>query len=194
MPADPNSDDVLIARYRDEADVTALTELIGRLTPALRAYLHGMTSSPEELEDIFQDTWLRVIRKAGCYRKRNFRAWVFRIAHNLVIDNSRRRRPDLSLDAPANADDPNSVPLVDTIPDTAPGPDDVAVSRDDSARILELVRALPDTQREVFLLRFESGLSFLEIAELLHIPLNTALARMHYAVTRLRKSLNSFRT
>ena len=78
----------------------------------------------------------------------------------------------------------------DIIEDTsAKKPEAGLVSDERTARIREAVAALPDTQKEVFLLRTEQDLSFAEIAEMLKIPLNTALGRMHYAVTRLRKEL-----
>ena len=126
----------------------------------------------------------RVIRHAGRFNDVSFKAWLWKIARNLVIDFRRKKRPDLSLDAVEDEDDQ---PLVDQLVAGERGPAE-AVERDDLAkRVLKAVGSLPAIQREVFLMRVQGDLSFSEIAETLGIPLNTALGRMHDATTKLKK-------
>jgi RNA polymerase sigma-70 factor (ECF subfamily) len=181
------SDAGLLRAYAG-GDVAALDELVGRHGPALLGFLKAMTRDTAVAEDLFQETWMRVIRKPGGFRDGSFRAWVWRIATNLRIDRLRRQKHGVILDvALAGGDDA----VVPEAVDPAPGPAELLVSKDQVDAIAACVARLPDSQREVFLLRTQAGLSFAEIAKLLRVPLNTALGRMHYAVLRLRRELQA---
>lgn len=178
-------DEVLILRYRDQGDVEALEALVLKYSDGLRGYLCGFLRNALEAEEVFQEVWLRVIRRSDRYRSRNFRGWLFRIAHNVVIDRFRRQKPNVSLDA-----SPDGQPsLGETLDSGTESPRDAVVSVESLEIIAEAVRSLPLPQREVFLMRAVSGLSFKEIAAASGIPLNTALGRMHYAVKKLRTVL-----
>lgn len=182
-------DDALIARYRDAGDVAALDALVRRHTDMLTRYLRGMLNAAADVDDAFQEVWLKVVRRPDAYRNSNFRGWLIRIAHNVAIDRYRRQRPTASLDA--EGEDGGS--LSDTVASGEASPRGVLAEADTLEWIARRVRALPDTQREVFLMRVAGELSFKEIAAALGVPLNTALGRMHYAVTRLREELNKDR-
>jgi RNA polymerase sigma-70 factor (ECF subfamily) len=162
-----------------------LERLVARHRSQLHGYLTMMTGSATEADDLFQETWLRVIRNPGSFREGAFNAWLWRIARNLLIDRLRRIKPTVSLD-----DDEDGAPaLLERMaaPDMDPGRevDDAEIGR----QIRAAVARLPLAQRDVFLLRMQGGLSFAEIAALRRVPLNTALGRMHYAVQRLRREL-----
>jgi RNA polymerase sigma-70 factor (ECF subfamily) len=180
--------DAEVLRAYARGEVAALDELVRRHGAALLGFLRAMTRDPDAAEDLFQETWLRVIRKPGGFSEGSFRAWVWRIARNLIIDRSRRRQAEYSLDASIGEDDAT---LLDTLVESGPTPADLAAGKDLEARIGECVARLPANLREVFLLRTQAGLSFVEVARVLHVPLNTALGRMHYAVVRLRRELEA---
>jgi len=188
MYADSELSDADVLRAYARGEVAALDELVRRHGAALLGFLRAMTRSDECAEDLFQETWLRVIRKPGGFTEGSFRAWVWRIARNLIIDRSRRRQANCSLDAPAGEDEST---LLETLAEPGPGPSEKVAGRDLEECIAARVARLPDRIREVFLLRTQAGLSFAEIAKLLHVPINTALGRMHYAVVRLRQDLGA---
>jgi len=175
--------DADVLREYARGDVTALDVLVCRHGAALLGFLKAMTRDAEAAEDLFQETWLRVIRKPGGFTGGSFRAWVWRIARNLLIDRS-RRRTEATLEE--SGDDGS---LLDQLAEPGREPWEVVSGRDLEAGIAACVARLPESQREVFLLRTQAGLSFTEIAGMLQVPLNTALGRMHYAVARLRQEL-----
>ena len=190
-PADTDiPDDVLMRRYTRKGDVAAMDVLVRRHSQMLLLFLRGWFTEPSEAEDAMHDVWLKVFSRPGAYRDDNFRGWLLRIARNLAIDRFRERKPDLSLDAPVgDLPDSDSAALVDLLPSSAPSPD-VAAASNDALRVIHgEIQKLPPSQREVFLLRTVSDMSFKDIAKTLGIPLNTALGRMHYAVLRLREVL-----
>ncbi|NLL83201.1 MAG: sigma-70 family RNA polymerase sigma factor [Lentisphaerae bacterium] len=180
-----SEDEVLLSRYL-KGDLGAFDELVALHGSSLMVYVRSMTGSVEEAEDLFQETWQRVLKNASSFRGGTLRSWIWRIAKNARIDWVRRRKPDESLDREVG--DGESV-LGDFI--EAPGltAAEMVSSADMVERIGECVGTLPEAQREVFLMRTVGDLSFREIAEVLEVPLNTALGRMHYAVNRLREML-----
>ena len=185
MPDDSTSDAELLSAFA-KGDAAALDLLVARYRQALFSWLMGMTGNRADAEDLFQDIWFRVIRHAGRFNDVSFKAWLWKIARNIVIDFRRKRKPDLSLDA---VDDEEDQPLLSQLTAKDIGPAE-AVERDDlTKRVLRAVASLPDVQRDVFMMRVQGNLSFSEIASALDIPLNTALGRMHDAMTKLKKLL-----
>lgn len=180
---DPETSDDLLAKDFDTSGSEAAIELlVMRHGRALMGYLRAKTP---DAEDVFQETWLRAIRGIHGFKGGSFRAWLIVIARNGMIDRARRARPVVSLDA----QDDRGQTLGEKLPgNTLTAPVSLA-GEEARRRIIERVDALPAEQREVFLLRTQQELSFAEIAKLLGVPLNTALGRMHYAVTKLRREL-----
>ena len=144
-----------------------------------------MTQGRDEAEEIFQEVWLRVIRKHEKYKHGNFCGWLVRIAHNVIIDRSRRKKPDLSLDEERD----EGYTLGQTIESRDPGPGIKLAESDLGVRMAEAVNTLPDEQKEVFLMRVQAELSFKQIAKVQKVSINTALARMQYALGKLRAIL-----
>jgi RNA polymerase sigma-70 factor (ECF subfamily) len=178
-----SSDHEMLERYR-RGEVGALGDLVEQYRRPLFAFILKMTEGREDADEIFQEVWLRVIRHQHRYRAKSFKSWLFRIAHNLVIDRARKRRPQVDLQgtAPAEAGDV----FENRVADPAPAPGERLADRELGRRIREAVSALPPAQREVFLMRTEADLPFKEIARIQGTSINTALGRMHYAVGRLR--------
>lgn len=183
------SDEMLIDLY-NHGDIHALEELIARYQKPLYSFLWRLTASGASVEELFQETWLKVIRHASTFNRNRFKGWIFTIAHNLVVDGIRTQRGHLSLDKTSDYSDGTQT-LVDTLPAPGPGPDRIAARGDLKLAIAKALASLPPEQQEVFVLRMEADMSFKEIAEIQKTSINTALARMQYALTKMRTLLES---
>jgi RNA polymerase sigma factor (sigma-70 family) len=164
----------------------AFEKLIRRHKDKVYTYILFNVKNQELAEDIFQDTFIKVINslKKGSYNEQGvFVSWVIRIAHNLIIDYFRKenRMPTYSNDSLSEINLFNSKSLSEeTIEDK--------IIREQIANdVRNLIDELPDEQREVILLRHFGNLSFKEIAEQTDVSINTALGRMRYALMNLRK-------
>ena len=185
MNFDEISDAELIDAYV-KGDSKAFHALESRYRKQLFAWLVSSLSNRGDAEDLYQDIWLKIIKKAESFKNVSFKAWMWKIARNRVIDFRRKKRPDLTLDATFGEDDR---PLVERLESKDPSPAHRVEIDDMTQKVMLIVNQLPENQREVFLLRVQSHLSFNEIAESLQIPLNTALGRMHDAMKKVKKQL-----
>jgi RNA polymerase sigma-70 factor, ECF subfamily len=188
-----DSDESLMLRYRD-GDVRAFELLIGRHRKPVFNFVLRYVREPAQAEDVTQETFLRLIKGAEAYqRQAKFTTWLFTIARNLCIDAARRgkHRKAASLDAPI--DDDAGVSLLDLVPDGGPAVDRQAQSRELAVRLRAAIEALPDEQREIFLLREVADLQFNEIAAVVGCPENTVKSRMRYALEKLREALEEYR-
>ena len=185
IPETIKSDAALLAEYV-QGRVQSLDELVERYRKPLFTWFLGMTGSRSDAEDLFQDLWIRVIRSADRFKDVSFRAWMWQIARNLLIDFRRKRKMDFSLDAVSEDDDQ---PLLETLVAKGPTPQQDVERIDMAVKAMQAVGKLPPMQREVFLMRVQGDLPFHEIAKILKVPLNTALGRMHDATTRLKQML-----
>jgi RNA polymerase sigma factor (sigma-70 family) len=188
IPGDQRSmeltDKELLTLYR-KGHVDALESLVERHRRPLFGFIVNMTQGRDDADDIFQEVWLRVIRKHARYEHGNFCGWLVRIAHNVIIDRLRRRKPDVSLDEERE----EGFSLGQVVPGNEPGPVNRLADRDLGARLKEAVSTLPAEQKEVFLMRVQGECSFKEIAKAQKVSINTALARMQYALGKMRMIL-----
>lgn len=172
------------ARQRDPQALQTLFDLYHRRVFGL---LYRLTGSRDSAEDLLQETFLRLVRHIGNYdHAGRFEAWLFRIAANLARDHARkhrRRGPTASLDAESDGHGP-----LDRLAAEPSDPADGLLAEEQKQRLAELLEQLSPADREILMLRHYGELSFQEIAELLGIPLGTALARAHRALKRLRQS------
>lgn len=176
---------VWLAEYR-AGRVEAMGALVDHYRRPLFGFIAKMMEGHADAEEIFQETWVRALSNISRYREDKFLSWLFRIAHNLVIDRARRGKRLVELDRPQDEDGGS---LQENMASPVRGPDDAVRARELGARIGEAVRRLPDEQREVFLMRTEGDLPFKEIARIQGVSINTALARMQYALQKLRAEL-----
>jgi len=175
-----------IARLR-KGDPDAITELIGRYRHRLFRLLVRMVGDPATAEDLFQQTWIRLMEKIGSYdARRNFEAWLFAIARNLAIDHLRRRR-GISLDEP---DDSGLAPVERL---EASGQDVLSQLLDfeRGALLASAIGELPAIHREVLTLRFEEDMKLEQIAEVAGVPLSTVKSRLHRALESLRTRIEA---
>jgi RNA polymerase sigma-70 factor (ECF subfamily) len=178
----------LLSRYR-EGDVEALGALIERHRGALFGYAMRLTGNRYDADEVYQETWIRVIRKADRFREKNFAGWLMRIAHNAAIDRCRRQKPAEPLDR----EDASGRSPIERLEAKGPSPDGNVVAGELGERMRQAVAQLPLEQREVFTLRTEHDMPFREIARVQRVSINTALARMQYALKKLRTELKDER-
>lgn len=179
--------ETLLNQYR-QGDVEALGRIVDLTRRPLHRFIFSMVHDPHQAEDVFQDVWIRALRGLHRYKSDRLVSWLFRIARNRVIDLSRKRKADVSLQQPIGRDASNAR-LEDLVAATAPGPGRNAGNAELAERIRVSVDALPLEQREVYLMRTEADLPFKIIAEHQNVSINTALARMQYALKHLRQDL-----
>ena len=181
--------DADVARLR-RGDLNALSELIVRYQNRLYRYLLRMVRQSAEAEDLFQQTWLRVVEKIRSFdASRNFDAWLFTLARNLAIDHLRRVRPQ-SLDEPL-ADNGYCATIADRIPCKDHTPFDHALAAQRRTEISEAVAGLPIMYREVLTLRFEDGMKIEEIAKVTAVPISTVKSRLRRSLEQLRYALEA---
>jgi RNA polymerase sigma-70 factor (ECF subfamily) len=189
MGVDPAGLERLLRRAQ-KRDPEALSELVDEYSPRVFGLLFRLTGSRETAEELMQETFLRVVRTIPTYQHDGkFESWLFRIAANLARDDARRTRRrgrPLTLDAFGDDDDtgPPDVPDSRRI-----DPGRELMKRESGERLSACLAELSEMDREIILLRYFSELPFREIAEMLQVPLGTALARAHRAMQRLRAAL-----
>jgi RNA polymerase sigma-70 factor (ECF subfamily) len=178
---------VWLTEYR-EGNADAMGKLVEHYRRPLFGFILRMTEGRDDAEEIFQEVWFRVIKSQHRYHHQSFKSWLFRIAHNLVIDRARKRRPVVDLQG---ASDDGADVIENRLPADGLDAAELVDAKALGQRIANAVRQLPPEQREVFLLRTEADLPFKKIASIQGTSINTALARMHYALGKLREWLKS---
>jgi RNA polymerase sigma-70 factor (ECF subfamily) len=170
-----------LARRAQAGDRPAFGALIDRYWPRVFRWLVGLTRSTQLAEDIAQDTFLKAWKGIAAFApETSFRAWVFRIAHNGLIDHQRRERPTINVDAWEEQVGPEVVPLNNV------------VHEETRAMITAACARLPVSVREAFMLRTQEGLSFAEIALALSSTEETVRWRVHKARQHLLKELGAY--
>ncbi|WP_350597835.1 RNA polymerase sigma factor [Pseudomonas sp. 65/3-MNA-CIBAN-0223] len=177
-----SSDESLLARYRS-GDSVAFEILYARHRQGLYRFLLGLSGKAELAEEVYQDTWLSLIRSTIQPQGRaNFRTWLYQIARNRLIDHWRKhgiRNPlHDSYDEQVHA-----------LPDDAADPAQLLSLSRDTQRLETALQTLPADQREVFLLRAHGDLDLPQIATLTETPLETVKSRLRYAQQKLRRLL-----
>ena len=147
-------------------------------TPLYRFFLR-QCGNQAIAEELYQELWMRVIKARENYEhSAKFSTWLYRIAHNLLIDHFRKKELDTD-----EADD-------DSLADgPANNPEQIIASQEKITRFLTLLHNLPDEQCEVFLLKEEAGLSLEEIGHITNTSFETVKSRLRYAVKKLKQSL-----
>ena len=165
-------------------DVAAFAELVERYEQPLWSFLRRFVGDAATAEDLLQETFLRVVRGAGDWkREAKFSTWLYTIARNLCTDHARRS----AFRSATSLDDAGA------LSSGAPGADGALLDREIAARIDRAVADLPLEQREVFLMREVMELPFAEIARAVGASEPTVKSRMRYALERLRAALDELR-
>lgn len=162
-----------------QGDVAAFEELYAHYRAPMYRFFLRQCGSRARAEELYQELWTRVIQHSASYRHNaRFSTWLYRIAHNLLVDQHRRHEPagdDAELDALEAEDDAD--------------PAQQAIAHENLSRFQRLLENLPEEQRRVFLLKEEAGLSLEEIAQVTGAGFESVKSRLRYAVMKLRQAL-----
>lgn len=161
--------------------------LVEKYKKPLYSFILKMTEGREDTDEIFQETWFRALKNIHKFKHNNFLNWLFRIAHNLVIDRARRNKHSISMQSTGGGED--DMTLEDHLPAPGLSPAEEVGGTGLGEAIESASEQLSPEQREVFLLRMYANLSFKEIAKIQRCSINTCLARMQYALTKMRSIL-----
>ncbi|HYE57768.1 MAG TPA: sigma-70 family RNA polymerase sigma factor [Rhodothermales bacterium] len=186
------TDEQLVQRYLEGGHQDAFRLLVVRHQERIFGYLLGMVRDREVANDLFQETFLRVVaamqrERASYTHQDRWLPWVMRIARNAALDHlrSRKKWQDVS-----NGEGDDETSFWDRLADhEADLADELLHESERSGFLNACIAQLPPEQREVLLMRHESELTFREIAEITDVSINTALGRMRYALLNLRKMM-----
>ena len=170
------SDEKLMQRYA-KGDAKAFDQLYARHRAPLYRYFIRQVSNPATANDLYQGAWEKIIKARHSFRpKAPFKVWMYRIAHNHLVDHFRRLRPEDSVEP-------------DTLSDTHTDPSKDAIENERNELLRAGINALPLDQRNTLLLKLESGLKMEEIAKVTGVGRETVKSRLRYAVNYLKRSL-----
>ena len=183
-------ENVAIARGLKQQDPELIDELIELYQHRLLRYLLFLTGRRDVAEDLFQETWMRVLLRGAQYNgKARFDTWLFTIARNLVIDLSRKRTM-ASLDEMSEGGE-DERPFEIAI--DGPSPLEQFRSREDSAEVAEVLLKLEPSYREVLVLRFHEEMSLDEISKMTKAPLSTVKSRLYRGLAALKPEMERLR-
>lgn len=180
------SDSQLISLYKN-GNENAFAELVSRHKNRIFTTIYMIVKDHDLAEDLLQETYVKVVNtvKSGRYNEEGkFLPWASRIAHNLAIDHFRKakRYPTIVMEDGSN--------VFNSLEFSEDSVEDRQIKEDTHALLRELIKELPDSQREVLMMRHYMQMSFQEIAEVTDVSINTALGRMRYALINLRKKMD----
>lgn len=178
------TDEQLVQVYAD-GNNDAFDILLKRHQERLFTYILRVTKNEDVANDIFQETFVKAIMtiKQGRYTENGkFPAWITRIAHNLIIDFYRQEKSE-NLQS-CDIDDVDILNRKELSEDTI---EDIIIVDQIHSDIKMLVENLPESQREVLVMRYYRNMSFKEIADSTGVSINTALGRMRYAILNMRR-------
>ena len=171
------TDDQLMLDYAG-GNLAAFEQLYHRHRGALYRFILRQVNDPATANDLYQGCWEKIIKARRSYRKGvPFKAWMFRIGRNHVIDHFRRMKPEADEDQQERAG-------------TDPGPEENLRAQQASQTLAEAIAQLPEEQRETLLLKLESELDLATIASITGVKPETAKSRLRYATQHLRQLLN----
>lgn len=182
------TDEALMTAYQ-HGEEDALNTLVRRYANALLGYLVRFCGNRQQAEDLFQETFLRVHRKADRFNpEQRFKPWLYAIATHAGIDVARRRRTHpqtISLDESTE----DAHPLADRLSDAQPDPAAAAIAADQRAQVRAALSSLPHGQRAALVMTYFEGLTYVEAAKALGCSLGTVKKQMSRALHSLARLL-----
>ena len=184
------SDEQLMLAYRD-GDAGAFDTLYRRHKGAVYRYMLRQCRDAGVAEELFQDVWMNLIRARASYTvQAKFTTYIYKLAHNRLIDHYRKQGQA----AMVSFDDDSEGASVVAEPVAAPRdePERHLDIKQQAAQLLQLLGALPQSQREAFVMQYEGGMSVEEIADATGVTRETAKSRLRYAMAKIRQGLASW--
>ncbi|MGV3696689.1 RNA polymerase sigma factor [Flavobacterium sp.] len=177
-------DAILVNKYI-AGDENSLAILVERHQSKIYGYIYSKVSDRDLTEDIFQETFFKVIHTLKSKKYYNeegkFLSWVLRIANNLIVDKFRNDKKMMM------KRDTEEYSIFSAITDNAPNIEKELIKNQVDMDLKRIIQKLPQDQKEVLMMRYYSDMSFKEIADITGVSVNTTLGRMRYAITNLRK-------
>eukprot|EP00388_Colpodella_angusta_P002775 GDKJ01009699.1.p1 GENE.GDKJ01009699.1~~GDKJ01009699.1.p1 ORF type:complete len:196 (+),score=14.12 GDKJ01009699.1:42-629(+) len=177
-------DAILVNNYI-AGDENALAILVERHQSKIYGYIYSKVSDRDLTEDIFQETFFKVIHTLKSKKYYNeegkFLSWVLRIANNLIVDKFRNDKKMYM------KRDTEEFSIFSAITDNSPNIEKELIKNQVDMDLKNIIQMLPQDQKEVLMMRYYSDMSFKEIADITGVSVNTTLGRMRYAITNLRK-------
>jgi RNA polymerase sigma-70 factor (ECF subfamily) len=192
MTMDQLEDQELVALYI-RGNEQAFEVLLMRHKNKIYNYVFSKIRDHAVAQDIFQDAFMKIVRtlKKGSYNEEGkFLPWAMRISHNLVIDHFRRTNKVKMVSETSSKSEEFNICSILKLEDE--NIEDVITRDELEVQMLELVKHLPQTQKEILEMRIFQGMSFKDIAEQEDISINTALGRMRYALINIRKMIEKY--
>ena len=179
-----------IARGLRHRDVALLDELVRQYQFRLIRYLIYLLGRRDPVNDLVQETWLRVLERGSSYNGRSrFEPWLFAIARNLTLDHLRKRRMS-SLDSSDDSNEHSEEHRDPTPPvSSAPSPFELAARTEDAERLAHTLETLEPIYREALVLRFQEDLSLQEMSTVIGVPLTTVSSRIYRGLVALRTQM-----
>lgn len=181
------SDHDLVKLYQSGTQL-ALEELIRRYRRGVFSAIYLLVRNRPLAEDIFQETFIKIINtlRAGNYNEEGkFGGWAVRVGRNLAIDYIRKMNRDVTItDSEGNG-------ILDYLVIAEESNEDKIMKRQSEHQLRQLIKLLPEEQKEVLIMRHWGNMSFKEIADKTGVSINTALGRMRYALNNLRKMMDA---
>jgi RNA polymerase sigma-70 factor, ECF subfamily len=193
-PEEPmNLEDDLLRKCA-RGDSAAYRELVERLEKPLVNFILRFVGEPHVAEDLFQETFVRVVKTLGSFRpEASLSTWIFTIARNLSLDwlKAKRRHREMALDAATSEEKGRVIYFKDVMRSSSASPDDRAESTEDERRVTAALAQLSPLKREALVLRIYAGLQYSEIARIQNAPVGTVKFRIHEAVRDLTKRMGA---
>ena len=163
---------------------SAFDVLLGRWEKRIRGAIYRLVGSDEEARDLCQEAFLKAYKSLRSFKQEaRFSSWLYQIALNLCRDRMRRRRGKTMVSLDELEEGGAAMPVA------GPTALDMLQERDTSRLVAQAIEALPDEQREVIILKEYQGLTFLEIAQVLDVPISTVKTRLYRGLDQLRVRL-----
>lgn len=186
------TDEQLIYSYQ-EGDSKAFEVLYGRYKNAIYHYFFHQVQSSGTADELHQEVWLNIIKSSTHFKQQSsFKTWLYKVAHNRLVDHYRQssKQPLYLLKSePAENDLPEET-AIDSSQNQSSEPDTVLQAQQTNQRLLKGISALPEEQKEVFLLHEKSGLTLHEIALVTNDSFESTKSRLRYAIKKLRHHMN----
>jgi len=186
-------DEQLMLAYRD-GDASAFDTLYRRHKGAVYRYLLRQCRDAGVAEELFQDVWMNLIRARASYLvQAKFTTYIYKLAHNRLIDHYRKQGQAAIVSFDDDSADHDGAPVI-AEPVAAPRdePERHLDIKQQAAQLLDLLGALPELQREAFVMQYEGGMSVEEIADATGVTRETAKSRLRYAMAKIRQGLASW--